>query len=373
MGAREGPAGEARELEALSEAELAALREAYDLGAWLSHRRTPEGSSNVSFFVTTERGRYVLRRSKPSKTEAGLAFELRLIHYLREHGFPAPEPVRARDGSEYVRHGGILYLLTVLIPGDAYDADDPRHLRLAGRGLATYHQLAAGFPCRPDESPPPFLAPILAEGGMTSAPRELERLAARELDGGERSALSAALGRVEERSAVVRAKLLPRYPRLRQLVVHGSFGRSTLLFQGDSLAGVFDYDRATWDLRTLDLAYTLKAFSRVRDKRDPAHRIGLDGRRFADVLRAYLELEPLSTDEIEVLHAVVTGQRLVTIPRKIEAFLAEGGRAPGSEGGVRRLVKTVVREAERLEWLARNGERLVAEAMGAPAPDARAG
>jgi Ser/Thr protein kinase RdoA (MazF antagonist) len=129
--------------------------------------------------------------------------------------------------------------------------------------------------------------------------------------------------------------------------------------------GAFDYDRAAWDLRALDLAYTLKAFSRVRDKHDPAHRIGLDGSRFAQVLSAYLEVEPLRGDELEALPAVLTGQRLVTIPRKAESFLAGHAIAPRPEAEWRRMAATIEREVERLEWLARHGERLVAEAVGA--------
>ena len=36
-----------------------ALARAYDLGDWLTWQRIPKGKANVSFFVTTSRGRYV--------------------------------------------------------------------------------------------------------------------------------------------------------------------------------------------------------------------------------------------------------------------------------------------------------------------------
>lgn len=356
------------ELETMPPEEIAALRDAYALGDWISHRRTPEGSSNVSFYVTTQTGRYVLRRSKAGKTEAALRFELRLIRYLRGQRFPAPEPVPARDGREYFERDGVFYLITSFIPGEPYDPDNPNHLRLAGRHLASYHQIVTGFPLDGDAHPPALLAPILSEEAMRSAPRRFEALAARCLGGEERRALAEALSLVEQQSAAVRREIAPRYEQLRKLVVHGSFGRSTVLFEGEALTGVVDYDRSTYDLRALDLAYTLKAFSRVRDKRDPAHRIGLDARRFRELLRAYLECEPLAGDELEVLPAVLTGQRLVTVPRKLAGFLAHHEIAPRREKEVKKMAANVAREAERLGWLARHGTALVAGAVAERAP-----
>src|SRR3954452_20533366 len=78
-----------------------ALARAYDLGDWLTWQRTPKGSSNVSFFVTTSRGRYVLRRSNSRKSDASLRSEVSLIAYLRRQGYPAPEVVPTRRGEGY--------------------------------------------------------------------------------------------------------------------------------------------------------------------------------------------------------------------------------------------------------------------------------
>src|SRR5919197_3206300 len=130
----------------LSGEERDALARAYDLGDWLTWQRILKGKANASFFVTTSRGRYVLRRSRSRKGEASLRSEVSLIAYLRRQGYPAPEVIPTRRGEGYAEHAGTFYLLTAFIPGGPYDRASPRHLQAAGGGLGRYHRLARAFP-----------------------------------------------------------------------------------------------------------------------------------------------------------------------------------------------------------------------------------
>ena len=56
------------------------------------------------------------------------------------------------------------------------------------------------------------------------------------------------------------------YPSLNKLIIHGSFGRSALIYDRERLIGIVDYDRATHEIRAMDLAYTIKAFCRIHDQ-----------------------------------------------------------------------------------------------------------
>ena len=80
----------------LSGAVVEALHKAYDTGDWLDWRRTPQGSTNISFFVTASSGRYVLRCSTARKSLDAIRFEVRLIEYLRARDYPAPAIIRTR-------------------------------------------------------------------------------------------------------------------------------------------------------------------------------------------------------------------------------------------------------------------------------------
>ena len=52
------------------------LGKTYDIGDWLDWQRTPQGSTNISFFVTASSGRYVLRCSTARKSLDAMRFEV---------------------------------------------------------------------------------------------------------------------------------------------------------------------------------------------------------------------------------------------------------------------------------------------------------
>ena len=54
---------------------LSELESRYDFGRWLSARRIEEGYSNDSWFVETEAGDIVVRRSSQLKTRQSARFE----------------------------------------------------------------------------------------------------------------------------------------------------------------------------------------------------------------------------------------------------------------------------------------------------------
>ena len=125
----------------LSSAVVNVLSKTYDIGDWLDWQRTPQGSTNISFFVTASSGRYVLRCSTARKSLDAMRFEVQLIGYLRKRGYPAPTIIPTWRGEGYAEHNGTFYLMTAFIPGSPYDPENMDHLLAAGRGLGLYHQL----------------------------------------------------------------------------------------------------------------------------------------------------------------------------------------------------------------------------------------
>ncbi|HWP34622.1 MAG TPA: phosphotransferase [Thermodesulfobacteriota bacterium] len=339
---------------------VAALSQAYDTGRWVEWRRTPKGSANVSFFVTATSGRYVLRRSGARKSRAALEFEVAVIDYLRRCGYPAPEVIRTRAGRGYAEHDGALYLLTRFIPGDPYDPDDARHLAAAGRGLALYHRLARRFPGWPLRLGPLSLAALGCAGPARLA--EAAGLARPLLEPGERPRFDEACAYLRAQFATVHRELAARSRALDRLVIHGSFGRSALIFAGERLAGVVDYDRAAYELRGLDLAYTAKAFCRVHDRARPDYRIGLDYDRCRALMAAYREVERLSPETAGALPVVLRAQRLRKVLTKCANFVTKHAAAPQGPKDARKLATMAAREGARLSWLERNG-RPLAEAL----------
>ena len=339
-----------------------ALNAAYSVGDWLSWERTPKGSSNTSFFVTTSLGKYVLRRSNARKTAAAMRFEVSLVDYLRANDYPAPELIRARQDEGYVEHEGVLYLMSAFIPGEPYDPENRNHLVAAGRGLGLYHRLAREFTTGHVYDPP---TPALADLGPRGVSRlaQVERFARGFLSAEEKGRLDEAFSYIRSQFTGVYRELVEAYPRLGKLIVHGSFGRSAIIFEGDELAGVVDYDRAVSEIRGIDLAYTLKAFCRIHDAGSEDYRVGLDYLEARALLDAYREVEPLPESEITALPLIFRAQRLAKVLNKCDNLLTKNAVVPQEEKDLRKVAIMAEREAIRLRWLEEHSQDLLAAFM----------
>ena len=135
--------------------ELRAVLAAYDVGELDTSARDLRGTVNTSFFIDTlkdgRRGRYFLRRYKPTIQRDEIRFEHALIRHLTEHGeCPVARVHATRDGSTVVERGGAFYALFDYLPGeDRYTWVRPRctlaELHASGRLLAQFHSDVATF------------------------------------------------------------------------------------------------------------------------------------------------------------------------------------------------------------------------------------
>jgi Ser/Thr protein kinase RdoA (MazF antagonist) len=340
----------------LSHQVVDALRKAYDIGDWLDWQRTPQGSTNISFFVTASSGRYVLRCSTARKTLDAMRFEVRLIGYLRARGYPAPAIIPTRRGEGYAEHNGTFYLMTAFIPGSPYDPENVSHLLAAGRGLGLYHQLVKDFPDPPYFRPSP-VPNSLGPTGTCSLTR-VSPLADRFLGADEQKRLNSDFSYISSQFIDVQRELAEIYPRLNKLIIHGSFGRSALIFDGERLIGIVDYDRAMHGMCGMDLAYTVKAFCRIHDQHSEEYRVGFDYSRYRALILAYREVEPLAREEIQTLPLIFREQRLAKVLNKCNNLLTKDAIVPQGAKDVRKLATMAAREAIRLRWLEAHGEDL---------------
>jgi homoserine kinase type II len=338
-----------------------ALCKIYDIGDWLDWQRTPQGSTNISFFVTASSGRYVLRCSTARKSLDAMRFEVQLIGYLRNRGYPAPTIIQTRRGEGYAEHNGCFYLMTAFIPGSPYDPENVSHLVAAGRGLGLYHQLVKDFPGPPYFRPSPILNSLGLTG--TCSLTRVTPLADRFLGTDEQKRLNSDFSYISSQFIAVQREMAEIYPRLKKLIIHGSFGRSALIFESERLIGVVDYDRATYGMCGMDLAYTVKALCRIHDQRSEEYRIGFDYSRYRALLLAYREVEPLAREEIQALPLVFREQRLVKVLHKCNNLLTKDAAVPQEAKDVRKLATMAAREAIRLRWLQAHSEDLRAAVL----------
>lgn len=281
----------------LTEQDAVTILAEYQLGRIRCCSYVERGYVNEKWLLETDKGRYLLKRRhaslrKPSLVQAQHA----LVRHLRRAGFPAPALVCTRHGNRFLVHQGEVYEVQAYIPGDPFDATKLVHLAAAARMLGLYHQAVIGFEHRTLHRP-------AERYGFCALSRTMGSLR----DGWWRrgmvlTSLIPLLSRLEEhvRDLELRYKAIGQLP---ELVIHGDYHGANLVFRGDRIVGVVDYDLAHWCSRVMEVAEAVIAFCT-----DPGLQLrhivysgALDLERVRTFLAAYQEEAPLSEMEIRAL------------------------------------------------------------------------
>jgi homoserine kinase type II len=298
---------------------LPELADLWPLGGWQTVEPIPVGKNEHLRLVAGD-GVHYLRRSHRAKPRDELVAQLALMRELRARGLPAPEVVPTRAGADHAEVDGRWWVVTRGIAGAPFDDGSRAHLRALGQVLGRYHRLVADLPAVVAE--PPALTEV--------------RLRATRPD------VDPAL---QARAVAVVDRLTALLPELPRVVVHGGARRGSLLFDGDRVVGVLDFDSAHADVRVLDLAVAVhdvgKVYTRLGDE---DHKVALDLDRVTAVLAAYRAEVRTLPAEAEALPLLLEVKRLKRAFGRINRARA-GERLSDNDHAKIRL------EDNRLLWL----------------------
>jgi Ser/Thr protein kinase RdoA (MazF antagonist) len=218
----------------------------------------PASSRNDNFLVEDASGeRYVLRRYRRNPHRERIEFQLRFQQHLLRHGFPTSAVIATRDGAPMLALAQDFYALSTYVEGAEYDHRSEAQVREAARCLAQFQRAAEGFESREVRTD---TIPDVRRWWLDGK-EELERL----------DAMFAGLGVEAEldhlhrwHSRVLRAWPCATLNALRTAWVHGDYHGRNMVFAGDRLAGLFDFDVVHSGFRIEDAAMALFTFGRER-------------------------------------------------------------------------------------------------------------
>jgi homoserine kinase type II len=278
----------------------------FDLGRWESAKVLAAGKSQ-HYILTTDRGRFVVRRSYRAKEADGVRFEHELVDHLRANGFPGPEFVLTVDGEPYAAVDGRIWRTSVFVEGRPGDSAHPGDVEAIAGALASYHRLVDGFTA----SVPVPAAELVVDA---LARRVADTVAL--LDGGARpvndsQGLLASLEQTLADAQAVLRRLQVLYAAHPLQIIHGGCRRGSALFRGDTLAVVIDFDSAHLELRALDLAVGVHDFAKVYgDPGSADYKVHLDPAVAARFVSGYQADGGLSDDEVEAVPQLLMAKRL---------------------------------------------------------------
>jgi len=255
----------------VTEQELTAWLTRYALGAVQAFEPIASGIENTNYFLTTDKGRYVLTLYERLPPEE-LPFYLNLMAYLASAGVAAPAPERDRTGALWSFLNGKPASIVARLQGKPVEAPDAAHCAAVGEALARLHLAAKQYRGR--------LGNRRGLGWWRQAAR-----AVRPFLSPEQNALIAA--EVKHQSAFAKVRL-PRG------AIHGDLFCDNVLFVDGRVSGIIDFGFAATDALAYDIAISVNDWCILRDGADAG---ALDPDRTRALVAAYDRVRLLNFDE----------------------------------------------------------------------------
>jgi homoserine kinase type II len=213
---------------------------AHGLGTCRGVVPVPAGTVNSNYFLDTDRGRVFVRLYEQQDVD-GVAYEWTLLEHLTKRGVPVP-PRIAGPGPGELRVGGRPVAVFQLVSGEDLCQAKVTALRLSHVGVALARASRAGEDFA-----------VRREGRFTFA--DIVRLLDTASAAG-RPELSAEIARLRD----LHAELTATAPDLPRGVVHGDLFRDNVLWRGDALVALLDWESASDGIVIYDLAVTMLAW-----------------------------------------------------------------------------------------------------------------
>jgi homoserine kinase type II len=250
---------------------VTSVAESYGLGKLTKVTGVPAGSVNTLYLLETTRGKFFLKIDE-AKSMADAQRELELLQFLRAHGLRCPQPLVDRHGQLLRSYHGKPLSLSLPLPGKPLTEMwlTPAHLTHVGRLLASLHLLSEHAPT--------------SEENRFSFPRilALYQEVREHLPGYFKQILHTLDDEVTYQQEY-------QDDRLPKGLIHGDLFADNLLFRGEKIVGLLDFEAACYGKFLFDLATAINALCYSE-----GHYVS---ERFDALLAGYQSRRPLSLVE----------------------------------------------------------------------------
>ena len=241
---------------------------------------------NDNFLVEDGDGRrYILRRYRRNPDRARMVFQLRFQEELHRLDFPTSGIIESTSADNLVASAAGAWVLFSYVEGSEYDFANMGQVAEAGRRLAQFHTLTAAIEL---DAPRLDINPDVRRW-WTHGEDDLAALEAMFRD----DAVGEEIAFLRRwRASLLRDWPLARLDALPKGWVHSDFHGRNMVFAGDELAGLFDFDPLHRGFWVEDLGHALFMFA--RERRGSTHIRPDAARLFLD---SYGAVRPLSGEE----------------------------------------------------------------------------
>jgi homoserine kinase type II len=193
---------------------------------------SPIGANgNRHWIVRRGRDGFVLRMYGRGQTESSIQYELDVLDRLRSRGWPVAAAVE-----DVIVDSGLVFALFPFLPGRSHEPESTEQQRCRGRILAELHRELSKLENLGQRNQWQRADEVVQSGRACRVHCDVARRVTHHLE------------LVHVRLRAAGASTFP------VTIVHGDFIAQNLLFQGETLSGVLDFDSVHLDLRAADVA-----------------------------------------------------------------------------------------------------------------------
>ena len=268
----------------ITEIEIAAFLEAYDIGNLLSYKGIAEGVENSNFLLHTSQGAFILTLYEKRVNPNDLPFFLGLMDHLAARGISCPLPVHQKSGKMIGTLADRPAAIVTFLEGMWMRRPTVAHCREVGAALAAMHVAGEGFAIKRPNA--------LSVSGW----RPLWEAAKPRADEVEPGLA------LEVESDLI--DLEAHWPtNLPVGVCHADMFPDNVFFLGDKLSGIIDFYFACDDVFVYDLSVCLNAWCFEKDN-------AFNLTKGSALLAGYQSVRPLSEAEAAALPLMARGSAL---------------------------------------------------------------
>src|SRR5436190_8286582 len=254
----------------LDRRQLAELVEEFGLGK-LQAANGNGGGTDGNCRLDTAKGRYWLRIDE-ERSEMEVKREIDLLLYLRKHGFPCPQLIIDRKGRQYHELGGKCISLFKYIDGHRREttALTLQQIENAGRVLADLHVIGKGYKKGIDNRFSFERVGEVYQEVRDRLPSYFKRI----------------IRTLDEEVAYLEHYLEWKLPKG---IIHGDIFLDNIMFRGEKVVGILDFEAASRGKYIFDLATAVNALCFDGER--------YDLKRFEALIGGYESLRTLSLAE----------------------------------------------------------------------------
>jgi Ser/Thr protein kinase RdoA (MazF antagonist) len=290
---------------------------------------------------------------------------------LADAGVPVPVAVLTTQGERWVVSNGDVYELYFLLRGRPHDPSSLAQVEAAGEALGRFHEALVEAQIEGHKPVERLFAPGPSREGLLWAMHRLREDEACALpdsmpgqgsdDPGDSIADCRAAHDMIGYLLFVAESVAEELPdelywSLPMAIVHGDYHSGNLLFDGDRVAGIFDFDWVSHQPRMADITDGLIFFAGRRDSPlDPAdirsltQPFTLDWPRMRRFMAGYQRVLRVEEDELAALPAFIRARWLYMRVDAMRRKVPDAEKLEFLLSGVLRPLRWVEQEEERLK------------------------